>query len=108
MAFDLTKLETIIANRAGASPAESYTARLIDQGVARCAQKLGEEGVEVAIAAVRGDRGELVRESADLLYHLLVTLKALDVGLEEVYGELDARQSRLGAAERGATKEEQA
>lgn len=108
MAFTLDDLETIIANRAGASPSESYTASLIHRGLARCAQKLGEEGVEAAIAAVKGDREELVRESADLLYHLLVTLKASDVTLAQVYAELEARQNRLGQVERRVTDTENA
>ncbi|HUV32709.1 MAG TPA: phosphoribosyl-ATP diphosphatase [Devosiaceae bacterium] len=98
MAFSLTDLDTIIANRAAASPAESYTAKLLHSGVAKCAQKLGEEAVEAAIAAVRGDKAELTRESADLIYHLLVTLKAAGVPLADVFAELDARQKRLGQA----------
>ena len=87
----LAELERIVASRRGADPESSYTARLLDQGVKRCAQKVGEEGVEVALAATAGDREELVNESADLLYHLLVVLAASGVALDEVVGTLRAR-----------------
>ncbi|MEX0915599.1 MAG: bifunctional phosphoribosyl-AMP cyclohydrolase/phosphoribosyl-ATP diphosphatase HisIE, partial [Wenzhouxiangellaceae bacterium] len=72
----LAELERIIESRKGADPDSSYTARLLEAGIKRCAQKVGEEGVEVALAASAGDREELVSESADLLYHLLVVLAA--------------------------------
>ena len=83
--------DVFIARRVGADPESSYTARLLSEGVKRCAQKVGEEGVEVALAAVAGDHDELVEESADLLYHLLVTLAASDVSLEEVCRTLESR-----------------
>ena len=89
----LARLEEIVDSRRGADPESSYTARLLDRGIKRCAQKVGEEGVEVALAALSGDREELVDESADLLYHLLVALAASDVGLEEVVDRLVARHS---------------
>ncbi len=87
----LGELERVIASRVGADPASSYTARLLDRGVKRCAQKVGEEGVEVALAATAGDREELIEESADLLYHLQVVLAASEVGLDEVLAVLEAR-----------------
>ncbi len=87
----LAELERVIESRVGADPRSSYTARLLDKGVKRCAQKVGEEGVEVALAATAGDREELVNESADLLYHLLVVLAASDVSLEEVCRQLESR-----------------
>lgn len=87
----LAQLERVIESRVGADPESSYTARLLDQGVKRCAQKVGEEGVEVALAATAGDREELVNESADLLYHLLVVLAASDVALEDVTRQLESR-----------------
>ncbi|MDB5614146.1 MAG: phosphoribosyl-ATP diphosphatase, partial [Devosia sp.] len=68
----LDDLEARIAIRAAASPYESYTAKLIARGMEKCAQKLGEEATEAVIAAVTGNRPELVKESADVLYHLLV------------------------------------
>ncbi len=72
-------------------PEGSYTARLYASGVGRIAQKVGEEGVETALAAVTRDDPELVGECADLLFHLLVLLKARDLTLEQVVGELASR-----------------
>jgi phosphoribosyl-ATP pyrophosphohydrolase/phosphoribosyl-AMP cyclohydrolase len=87
----LARLERIVESRSGTDPAASYTARLLNQGVKRCAQKVGEEGVEVALAATAGERDELVNESADLLYHLLVVLAASGVSLNEVVETLQGR-----------------
>ncbi|MGK7297329.1 MAG: bifunctional phosphoribosyl-AMP cyclohydrolase/phosphoribosyl-ATP diphosphatase HisIE [Candidatus Wenzhouxiangella sp. M2_3B_020] len=89
----LARLEEIIESRRGADPESSYTARLLDRGIKRCAQKVGEEGVEVALAAASGDHEELTDESADLLYHLLVVLAASEVTLDEVVERLAARHS---------------
>lgn len=90
----LAELERIIDDRGGAEPDSSYTARLLAAGVKRCAQKVGEEGVEVALAATAGDRDELVNESADLLYHLLVVLAACDVELADVLEVLQRRHDK--------------
>lgn len=87
----LAQLERVVESRAGADPESSYTASLLSKGVKRCAQKVGEEGVEVALAATAGDRDELVDESADLLYHLVVTLTASGVSVEEVCRKLASR-----------------
>lgn len=89
----LAQLERIVAARRGTDPEASYTARLLARGVKRCAQKVGEEGVEVALAAAAGDTDEVVGESADLLYHLLVVLAASEVSLEEVLAELQRRHA---------------
>ncbi|KKB07823.1 phosphoribosyl-ATP diphosphatase [Devosia chinhatensis] len=102
----LEDLEARIALRAAASPEESYTARLIARGIAKTAQKLGEEATEAVIAAVSNDRAELVKESADLLYHLLVVLRAADVPLAEIMAELDTRTAQSGLAEKAARKEQ--
>lgn len=87
----LATLQSTIAQRIADSPAGSYTARLFADGVGRIAQKVGEEGVETALAAVTRDDGELVGECADLVYHLLVLLKARSLTLEQVVAELAAR-----------------
>ncbi|WEK04177.1 MAG: phosphoribosyl-ATP diphosphatase [Candidatus Devosia phytovorans] len=105
--MNLETLETRIASRAAASPDESYTAKLIARGMEKCAQKLGEEATEAVIAAVTGNRAELVKESADLLYHLLVVLKAADLPLAEVMAELDARTAQSGLAEKASRKDHQ-
>ncbi len=100
--FTLADLEARIAERAKASPDESWTAKLLAAGPERCAKKLGEEAVEAVIAAVKGDRAELIAESADLIYHLLVVLKARDVALQDVLSQLEARTATSGLAEKAA------
>lgn len=102
----LEELETRIAMRAAASPEQSYTASLIARGMNKAAQKLGEEAVETVIAAIANDRAELVKESADLLYHLLVVLRAADLPLAEVTAELDRRTAQSGLAEKAARKDQ--
>lgn len=102
--FSLAELEARLAERAKASPEESYTAKLLARGIEKCAQKLGEEAVEAVIAATARDRAGLVAESADLLYHLLVTLRALDVPLSEVMAELEGRTAQSGLAEKASRR----
>ncbi len=102
MTFTLADLERIVAERASAPPEESWTAKLLAAGPERAAKKLGEEAVEAVIAAVKGDRAELIAESADLLYHLLVVLKSRDVALQDVLSQLEARTARSGLAEKAA------
>ena len=102
MSLTLETLDQRLAARANASPEDSYTARLLIAGIERCAQKLGEEAVEAVIAAVCGDREGLVGESADLVYHLLVTLRAAGVPLSEVMAELERRTSQSGLEEKAA------
>ncbi|MFD2647853.1 phosphoribosyl-ATP diphosphatase [Devosia albogilva] len=100
----LEELEQRIATRAAASAEDSYTAKLIARGINKAAQKLGEEATEAVIAAVTKDRAELVKESADVLYHLLVVLRAAGVPLAEVMAELDSRTAQSGLAEKAARK----
>lgn len=88
----LQELDALIASRKGADASESYTASLFAEGVKRAAQKVGEEGVEVALAAATEDKEELVNESADLLYHLLVVLQASELSLEDVLKILAKRR----------------
>lgn len=87
----LGQLNRVLGERKGADPESSYTARLYNKGIKRIAQKVGEEGVETALAATVKDLDELKNESADLLYHLLVLLQASDVELSEVMEVLKAR-----------------
>jgi|SRR5215217_4009704 len=103
----LEELEARVAVRAAASPEESYTAKLIARGINKSAQKLGEEATEAVIAAVTGDRAELVKEAADVLFHLLVVLKASGVPLGEVMAELDMRTAQSGLAEKASRKDQQ-
>jgi len=87
----LNELEALIAAREGADPASSYVAKLLAATPARRAQKVGEEGVEVALAAVAGSRDELRGEAADLVFHLLVLLRGAGLPLADVIGELARR-----------------
>ncbi len=88
----LSRLATTIARRATERPAGSYTVQLLDQGVPKVSQKVGEEAVEVIIAANAEDATRLASESADLLYHLLVLLAARRVPLDDVLRHLEARE----------------
>lgn len=98
----LEELERIIALRAEAAPEDSWTATLLAKGPEKAAEKFGEEAVEAIIEAVRDDRERLVSEAADVLFHLLVMLRAREVPLSDVMAELDRRQGRSGIAEKAA------
>lgn len=87
----LHQLEQLLAARKSASPESSYTASLYASGTKRIAQKVGEEGVEVALAAATGDKAELICESADLIYHLLVLLQDQGLALSDVIDKLKQR-----------------
>ena len=87
----LRELEVLLESRRDASPEESYTARLYAAGTKRIAQKVGEEGVETALAATVHDKEELKNEAADLVYHLLVLLADADLELADVIDVLKAR-----------------
>ena len=98
--FTLADLESIIAARAAADPSASYTARLKAGGMALAGKKLGEEAVEAVIAALSGDKGELTKESADVLYHLIVVLHIAGVSVQDVLVELERRTAQGGLAEK--------
>ena len=102
--FSLTDLERIIATRAQARPDESWTAKLVAGGQSKAAKKLGEEAVETVIAAIKDDRDNLVYESADLIYHLMVVLKIGGVPLQDVMEELERRTSQSGLVEKASRK----
>jgi phosphoribosyl-AMP cyclohydrolase / phosphoribosyl-ATP pyrophosphohydrolase len=87
----LAKLENVILQRASEKPEASYTARLLHKGVARVAQKVGEEGVELALAGVGEPEQKVIEESADLLFHMLVLLRARGISLIQVVRQLESR-----------------
>ena len=89
----LEDLETIVIDRLKDPTEDSYTARLAKTGTKRIAQKVGEEGVELALAAAAGDKEEVVDEAADLLYHVIVLLAVRDLGLKDVCDRLRTRHS---------------
>jgi len=100
--FTLADLEKRVHARAKASAAESYTRALIERGIAYCAKKLGEEAIETGLAAVQDDRGQLIAEAADLLYHLLVLLEARGITLAEVEAVLEQRTAQTGHEEKAS------
>jgi phosphoribosyl-ATP pyrophosphohydrolase len=93
---------TIAARKAAGDAAASYTARLLSQGVEKCAKKFGEEAVETALAAVTGNKAHLAAESADALYHLLVLWAAAGITPDDVYAALQAREAQSGLAEKAS------
>ena len=105
MGFSLEQLNARIAERSAASPEESYTAKLLADGIERCARKLGEEAVEAVVAAVSKDKRGLQSEAADVLYHLLVLLRSGGVPLDDVMAELDRRTVQSGLAEKASRPE---
>lgn len=100
----IDRLFATIAARKGGDPSASYTAKLLSEGVAKCAKKVGEEAVETVIAAMSGDKAAIAAESADVLYHLLVLWAASGVTPEDVYAVLKAREARSGLAEKASRK----
>ena len=101
----LERLFAIIQSRRGGDPAQSYTARLLGEGRAKIARKTGEEAIEVVIAALEGGREPLAKESADLLYHLLVLWADAGIAPEDVWRELARREGTSGLAEKAARRE---
>lgn len=94
----IASLAATIERRASADPSTSYTAKLVASGVKRIAQKVGEEGVEVALAAASGNGAELTNEAADLIYHLAVLLPAAESSWADVIAELKRRHARSATA----------
>jgi len=101
--FTLADLAAIIDRRAeSADPASSYTARLLADGIERAARKFGEESIEAVVAALKQDDRALTGEAADVLFHLLVVLKARNISLGAVMAELESRTRRSGLQEKAA------
>jgi len=97
--FTLQDLNEIIANRTLESADVSYTSTLLSAGTQECAKKFGEEAVEAIIAATSGDKVEFVKETADVLYHLLVLLRSEGIMLEDIMMELQKRTAQSGLQE---------
>jgi phosphoribosyl-ATP pyrophosphohydrolase len=100
----LARLWATIEARRGASPDSSYTAKLLAAGPAGAARKLGEETLEAIIEAVKGDKSALTRESADVLYHLLVLWEAAGLSPDDVAAELTRREGTSGIEEKRGRK----
>ena len=104
MLHPLDQLFATIAARKGADPTESYTTTLLLAGVEKCAKKFGEEATEAVIAAIQRDKVELAKESADVLYHLLVLWAASGITPEDVYAVLRTREGQSGLEEKASRK----
>ncbi|MBE7218528.1 MAG: phosphoribosyl-ATP diphosphatase [Caulobacteraceae bacterium] len=98
----LAALGSTVEARRGSDPASSYTAKLLGDGVGRCAKKFGEEAVECCIAAAQGDGAAVASESADVLYHWLVLLAAAGVSPDAVAAELERRTGVSGLEEKAS------
>lgn len=103
--FTLADLEAIVDSRAQADSSQSWTAKLVAGGQDKAAKKLGEEAIEAVMAAVKQDRENLVYESADLLYHLMVVLKIADIPLQAVMQELERRTAQTGLNEKASRQD---
>jgi phosphoribosyl-ATP pyrophosphohydrolase len=104
MSHVLDKLFATIAARRGADPNLSYTAKLLADGAERCAKKFGEEAVETVIAVSAGKKAEIITESADALYHMLVLWAACGVEPDQVWQTLASREGRSGLEEKASRK----
>ncbi len=100
--FSLSDLERIIEQRSSAGADTSYTARLLSKGPLKCAEKFGEESVELALAAAAQEPEDVANEAADVLYHLMVVLRARGVSLDQVMDILNQRTAQSGLAEKAA------
>jgi len=96
----LEDLVKTINSRADADPSESWTAKLLAQGPEKCAEKFGEEAVEVIIEAVKGDNNALISEAADVIFHYLVMLKSREINFDDVMKELKSRTNKSGLREK--------
>ena len=98
----LEQLFKVVEVRAKASPCDSWTAKLLSKGPEKCAEKFGEEAVEIIIEAAKQNKTGLIKESADVLFHLCVLLKSHTITLSDVMDELASRQSKSGLAEKAS------
>ena len=96
----LARLFDVIESRRRGDPDTSYVARLFAQGPEKIAQKVGEEAVETVIAAIANDRDAVTRESADLLFHLMILWAATGLRPDDIYAELARREGTSGIAEK--------
>ena len=102
MSDALDRLFATIAARKDSDPGQSYTAKLLAAGVEKCARKFGEEATETVIAAIQRDKVELAKESADVLYHLLVLWAASGITPDDVYTVLKSREGQSGLEEKAS------
>lgn len=99
------RLETMIAERRRADASTSYVAKIAAKGRQELAKKVGEEGVELAIAATYGNKAKVTSEAADLMFHMLMLLADMDLSLDDVAQELERREGRSGIDEKNSRKD---
>ena len=102
--MSVDKLFATILARKGSDPSTSYTAKLLAGGIEKCAKKFGEEATEAVIAAIQKDKTELAKESADVLYHLLVLWAASGITPQDVYAVLQTREGQSRLEEKASRK----
>jgi len=98
----LSRLSKVIAARKGGDAGKSYVAKLFQKGRKKIAQKVGEEGVELSLAAVMDDREDVISESADLLFHMMILWADMDISPEDIFEELARREGISGIDEKNA------
>ncbi len=96
----LEKLDSTIQKRAKGSPTNSYTAKLVKKGPEKCAEKFGEEAIELIVASVKKKKKAIISEAADTLYHMCVLLRSNNISINEVLSELSSREDISGIEEK--------
>ena len=96
----LEKLDTTIQERIKESSKNSHTAKLVKKGTEKCAEKFGEEAIELIVASVKKKKKEIISEAADALYHMCVLLRSKDISIQDVLSELVSREGVSGIEEK--------
>ena len=96
----LERLDLTIQGKTTESPNKSHTAKLLKKGTEKCAEKFGEEAIELIVASVKKKKKEIIGEAADTLYHMLVLLRSKNISINEVLSELSSREGISGIEEK--------
>jgi len=96
----LERLDLTIQRKTTESPNQSHTAKLLKKGTEKCAEKFGEEAIELIVASVKKKKKEIIGEAADALYHMLVLLRSKNISINEVLSELASREGISGIEEK--------
>ena len=96
----LERLDLTIQRKTTESPNQSHTAKLLKKGTEKCAEKFGEEAIELIVASVKKKKKEIIREAADTLYHMLVLLRSKNISINDVLSELASREGISGIEEK--------
>ncbi len=96
----LERLDLTIQGKKTESPNKSHTAKLLKKGTEKCAEKFGEEAIELIVASVKKKKKEIIGEAADTLYHMLVLLRSKNISINQVLAELASREGISGIEEK--------